>query len=119
MNLQRLVDHLGEHHKLCFEDIHEDPVEEWMAADRLWQIRLVNDPPNPLPCNYNSEKGKRYSEDESQNEEEIDEAKVTPFDLPQQEVLTWIALRTSHVRHHTLVKGTQRRRKKGIMRWRI
>ena len=39
--------------------------------------------PNPLPCDYDSEKNKMISDNESQTEEDSDEEKPIPFSLPQ------------------------------------
>ena len=39
-------------------------------------------PPNPLPCDYDSEKGKLISDNDFQSEEEIEEEKPNLYPLP-------------------------------------
>ena len=33
-------------------------LDDWLEADWNWQYRLQNNSPDPLPCDYDSEKGK-------------------------------------------------------------
>ena len=44
-------------------------------------MKLRENPPNPLPCDYDSEKFKMISDNESQTEEDSDEEKTEPFPL--------------------------------------
>ena len=57
-------------------------LDDWLEADVNWQYRLQNNPPDPLPCDYDSEKGKLISDNDSQSEEENEEEKSNLYTLP-------------------------------------
>ena len=58
-------------------------MESWNWAVEEWEKTLAENPPNPNTAEFDSEKGERYSEQETATEEESDEEKVKPFPLPQ------------------------------------
>lgn len=67
MNLDHLVEHLEEWHSLYLTDNLSSDLDAYLEADGFLQLRLAQNPPNPLPCDYNSEKEKLISENDSPN----------------------------------------------------
>ena len=57
MSQDCLADHLDYHHEVMFSDEANPSLEECLEADENWQRKLEINPPNPLPRDYNSEKG--------------------------------------------------------------
>ena len=60
MTLERLTKHLENYHDLY--DGVDETLEEWLRADEEWQDLMKTHPPNPHPCDYDSEKGERERE---------------------------------------------------------
>ena len=75
MTLDRLVAHLEEWHDIYLDSGLSLDLDAYLESDHKWKQRLKRNPPDPLPCDYDSEKDKLISDDDSQSEEEIEEEK--------------------------------------------
>ena len=84
MSQNRLADHLDLIHDVQLCEGTPPPLDDWLEADRIWQITLEINPPDPLPCEWDSEKGQLISERESQAETDSDDEKPKMFQLPAQ-----------------------------------
>ena len=80
MSQDRLANHLHSTHDvlLCSVPIL---LGDYIHASEEWQERLEDNPPNHLPCDWDSEKS---SENESQNENDSDDEKPRLFQLQAQ-----------------------------------
>ena len=88
---QRYLDHLCKWHDLIMiPDGDKMDVEEVLEAKEIWDNQMEYDPPNPLPCDYNSEKEKMISEMTLTQRRKVTRINLTFFHFhsgPRREVL--------------------------------
>ena len=80
MSQDRLANHLHSTHDVLLCSI---PIllGDYIHASEEWQETLEDKPPDPLPCDWDSEKEQLISENKSQNENDSDDEKPRMFQL--------------------------------------